>query len=244
MRAGAGIFAAVVVAGLNASVQAAFLAPADWASGWARGSGTTTYQEWDVLGSAGGPNNPNSPGNPAAADVAATAYNPNGTASLFAVSPGAEGVILTGGGNLYGFGGVAHFEATVPDYTLGAGSMTTAVVQIRVTGTELDYGSFRLDGVEPTYAGFLSKTVESIGFGDSVNAELWLLFELAGSDESLDLTFASAAAHTSLDKVSIDTITSAGAVNVQWQGTPVPEPTMLGALGIAGGGLLLRRRGR
>ncbi len=210
------IAAGMVAAAYTTAAQAAFIAP----STWVRTQANTTYQEWNSFTSAAGPN---------AADVGL--YNPNGTPNAGDTSGTS---MVTGGGNLYGFGGPLTMQIVVPDYAAG-GALTTVILQIRSSGTEIDVPTLSIGGATPVDQAELSRVALG-GFG-GYDVENWYKFHLPYSAASFTVSFAALAAHMSLDRVCVDTFTGA---SYAAEPNPVPEPAAL-ALMLAGGGLVVRR---
>jgi hypothetical protein len=183
-----------------------------------RGGADTTYQEWlGFTNPAGGPNDPTF-GN----------SNPNGTAQLFQTTPGA---FLTSGGNIYHAGAPSTFVVNVPDFNQGSGFFTTAVLQIRILGTNIDLNSVRFNGLAFDRSELMNETPLG-GFGGT-QRDWW--FEWNNVAGNLDMNvfhFNAASSHMSLNRVAIDTAFSA-----------VPEPTSgLLLVGAVATGLLRRRR--
>lgn len=183
------------------SAQAAFVVPGF------RGGANTTYQEWNVFSSTGGPNAP---------DVANS--NVNGAANVVELSGGA---FVTSGGNIYSPTFVTSFSVTVPDFNLGSGYITNAVIQIRTQGTNVDTASVLFNGAAAQSATLLHSEVLG-GFGG--NLEDWeFVFSNVPSNLSLDtITFHASGSSMSLDRLSVDT-----------QAVAVPEASSLVMVGIA-----------
>ncbi|MBX9654394.1 hypothetical protein K2Y11_12335 [bacterium] len=183
------------------SVQAAFVVPGF------RGEANTTYQEWNIFSSTAGPNAP---------DVANS--NVNGTANVVELSGGA---FVTSGGNIYSPTFVTSFSVTVPDFNLGSGYITNAVIQIRTQGTNVDNSSVLFNGVSAVSATLLHSEVLG-GFGG--NLEDWeYVFSNVPSNLSLDtITFHAAGSSMSLDRLSVDT-----------QAVAVPEVSSFLMIGVA-----------
>jgi len=205
--------AALVAALLDATPATAGLVVPDF-----RGDPNTTYQEWlGFTNPAGGPNDPTF-GN----------SNPNGTAQLFQTTPGA---FLTSGGNIYHAEAPSTFVVNVPDFNQGSGFFTTAVLQIRILGTNIDLNSVRFNGLAFDRSELMNETPLG-GFGGT-QRDWW--FEWNNVAGNLDMNvfhFNAASSHMSLNRVAIDTAFSA-----------VPEPTSgLLLVGAVVTGLLRRRR--
>lgn len=204
--------AALVASFAVTSVQAAFVAPAF------RGGADTTYQEWNVFTSSAGPNTP---------DVANS--NVNGTANVVETSGGS---FVTSGGNIYSFSVPTFFTVTVPDFDLGSGYVTNAVVQIRTQGTPVDTTSVLFNGVAANSATLLY-TEALGGFGGAL--EDWkFIYTGVLSNLAVDtITFNATGSSLSLDRVSVDT-----------QATAVPEAgsLVLGGLVSVVAACVIRRR--
>lgn len=207
--------------------QAAFVTP----QSWTRGAGGTTYQHWDVFGTM----------TDAAPD--AGSINPNGNPTLTETSGGA---FITGGGNIYGFGVAPVFSVAIPELDVPTPAHNvSAVVQIKVQGTELDLDSVQLNGTAATdYAELFRQTLG--GFGGAL-VEHWFLFAIPYASfgdgipgvEELSLTFAGEETHMSLDQLAVDTaIRPFGFYN---EPNPIPEPTSL-LMAVVGGIAMLSRR--
>ncbi len=183
-----------------------------------RGNPNTTYQEW--LGFTNPVAEPNLPnfGN----------VNPNGTAELFQTTPGA---FITSGGNIYHAGAPATFEVNVPDFGQGSEFFTTAILQIRILGTNIDLDSVRFNGQAFDRSELINETPLG-GFGGT-QRDWWFEWNnVAGNLNMNQFHFNAAASHMSLNRVAIDTVFSA-----------VPEPTSgLLLAGAIVAGLLRRRR--
>jgi hypothetical protein len=211
---------------------------------WHRGDANTTYQEWDVFQSTTAPNSP---------DVGV--FNPNGTptardaSGLDASSFPNDGAFLTSGGNIYSFSAPIQIALDLPNYGKGAaGWSTTIVLQIQTAGNPLDPSSIALtplggsallplDGGTRTFSG-------STGSPFGGNKDDWFFeWHVDGNASSYALTFKASDASMSLDRISVDTLTTfTPAV------APTPEPSSLvsATLGllVAGGWWGLRRRRR
>jgi hypothetical protein len=171
-----------------------------------RGQPLTTYQEWDVFTSP--LFQPNLP------DVAN--QNPNFTATLTQTIPGA---FLTSGGNIYSVATPVNFIVNVPDYGLGDGYVTSAVLQVRTLGTALDTSSVSLNGI----AAATTELLLDQPLGPFGSDQLWK-FEwnnLPGNASLNTFVFSSQESSLSLSRVSIDTLAA------------VPEPSSLLMLVVA-----------
>lgn len=230
-------FAAVVAGvGFATPLHAAFEAP-DF-----RGTDGATYQEWDLFTGT-------TDQTPDVAD-----NNGNGTASLSEL--GGNGAFVTGGGsgNIYSFSDPMSFEVTIPEADVPAPAHNvTAVVQIKVLGTELDYSSVKLNGLSPVDAATLFDGTAAGGFGGA-DVETWYEFNVPYSAfgdgvpgvEELLLTFDAAGSSMSLDRLSVDTILQpfgfTDATNPAPGTNPIPEPGTL-ILFAAGAAMVVRRPG-
>ena len=192
-----------------AALQADFLVPAF------RGGPDTTYQQWEVFQSPGGPNPP---------DVAN--FNPNGTANVVETTGSA---FLTSGGNIYSPAVATDFIATIPDYGYGAGYITDVVVQIRIQGTDLDVSSVLWNGVAPDSTTLLFSQVLG-GFGGTLRDYAFEWNGLPGNLALNALTFQAAGSSMSLDRLAVDTQTAA-----------IPEANALLLAGLASGGIVVAR---
>lgn len=185
-----------------------------------RGSPNSTHQEWNNFTSAlNGPNLP---------DVANN--NPNGTAQLIQTVPGA---FVTSGGNIYSPGSPLSFTITTPDFNLGAGYLSTAVLQIRTLGTLPNLNSATFNGLAADSAELLFEQPLG-GFGGFLRDWRFQWNNVPGNVASNVFAFASAESSMSLDRASIDTIAR-----------PVPEPGSIVLLSLVGLPALgfMRRRG-
>lgn len=225
---------------------------------WTRGSGTTTYEAWDIVTSAAGPNAPNTPTGGAIVDAAP--YNPNGTANAFDTSGQS---CVTGGGNIYSFAAPTHIDVVVHEYGLGDGYATTVLFQTRTQGTEPFYtgdGGYRLTYTDatgshtilPVDAAELDRQALGEFGGDLVDYAA--VFDLPGSPTSFTISLDASDSSMSFDRASVDTIvTRASAASPLVDGmspaigfvpAAVPEPAVLGVGAVAAIGLLGRRQRR
>lgn len=185
MRFASHLGAAALVFSLSAnSVLGAFVAPSY------RGDVNTTYQEWNIFTSATAGNLP---------DVASS--NLNGTAALTELT----GLgFVTSGGNIYSFSGATSFTVDVPDFDLGGGYLTNAVVQIRTQGTPVDTASFLFNGMTADSATLLYEEALG-GFGGSLQDWQFVFSGFAGNLPLDTVTFQASGSSMSLDRISIDT---------------------------------------
>jgi len=205
--------AAALVVSLSAnSVFGAFITPTF------RGDANTTYQEWNIFSSATGANAP---------DVASS--NLNGTASATETTGTA---FVTSGGNIYSFAAATAFNVVIPDFDLGSGYITNAVVQIRTQGTELDTASILFNGVAASSATLLY-TEALGGFGGALEDWEFVFTNVAGNIASDLITFQASGSSMSLDKISVDT-----------QAVAVPEAgtLLLSGMSVLGIWFYVRRR--
>lgn len=176
--------AALVVSLASSSAFAGFITPTF------RGDAKTTYQEWNIFSSATAPNAP---------DVASS--NLNGTATLTELT----GLgFVTSGGNIYSFSGATLFTVNVPDFDLGGGYLTNAVVQIRTQGTPVDTTSVLVNGVAAVSATLLYEEALG-GFGGSLQDWRFVFSGFAGNLSLDTVTFQASGSSMSLDRISIDT---------------------------------------
>jgi hypothetical protein len=213
------------------TAEAAFVEP----TSWTRGTGGATYQEWDVFDGYPTDNTPDI-GN----------VNDNGTASLTETTGQA---FVTSGGNVYSFSVPTFFEVTIPELDVPTPAHNvTAILQVKTQGTELDYSSLKLNGLDPVDSAELSR-VSLGGFGGNA-VESWFLFDLpyaafgTGSPGLVDLllTFNASGSSMSLDRLSIDTSLMPFGFYGEPNPVAVPEPTS--AVLLALGMLMVARRRR
>ncbi|QEG33732.1 PEP-CTERM sorting domain-containing protein [Bythopirellula goksoeyrii] len=216
-----GLFSLTITTPANAD----FAAP----QSWNRGDVNTTYQHWDFFDSYPTDSTP---------DVGN--INPSGTASLTETTGTA---LPLGSGNIYGAASAAQFVVTIPEQDIPSYDLT-ALVQIKVGGTELDVSSLALNSLAPVKHNELSR-VEIPGRGATVEHQF--LFQVSyanygdgvGPDVTdLTLNFGAVEAMLSLDQVSIDTAIQPSGFFPER--IPEPSSALLGLL--AGAGVLLRRR--
>lgn len=221
---------AAAVFGAPVCGWAAFVTPTNWTRPADAASATatlTTYQEWNVFTSPGGPNAP---------DVAN--INPNSIApNLANIADSSGASFVTSGGNIYSPTAPIIIEAQVPQYGLTGDFATSVVFQVRTLGSELNYDGVRLnynDGTGDQSIAALSRQelsrVALGGFGGS-RVETLFVFDVPAAPSSFRFAFQAAEDSVSLDSVAIDTQTVA-----------VPEPASVGLLAMVGAALLRRRR--
>lgn len=233
-----GLTAVAAVTVVSVGADAAFVTP----TSWDRGIGGTTYQAWDVFSDDDGDGANNI--NDSTPDVANV--NGNGTATLS--ESGGNGAFLTGGGNIYSFGGVTDFTVTIPEADVPVPPHdVTAIVQIATLGTEVDYASVLLNGIAAVDTAELSRGGSGSPFGGST-VEGWFLFNVPyanfgdgdGLSDDLTLTFNASGSSMSLDRLSIDT--AIRPFGFFAEANPIPEPASL--MLVAAGGLLVASRRR
>lgn len=216
-----------------AGARADFATPTDWTRPTDDANAQanlTTYQEWNVFTSPGGPNNP---------DVGEVNPNPgvsvpNASKANFYDTSGQS--FVTGGGNIYSPTAVTLLHADVPSYGLGAGFNTFVEFQLRSLGAEADYNTVRVtysDGTDHTVFAASRTELARVALGGFGGDQVDSLFRftLPYSPAQFKLEFDASGDSLSTDRAAIDTLTA-----------PVPEPTSLGLLGMAGAALLTRRR--
>ena len=151
---------------------------------------------------------------------------PSGNALLFNFS---QGAIVSGEGNIYGFGGPLN----VHTYVYTDADATNVVFNVATLGSEIDYGTMMLawngaDGESGMLFGGPSINYwEEVDFGQGtgslVNASwTWDLSGIDADVRELGIIFQGTGAHMSLDAVSVDVLTA------------VPAPGAIALLGLAG----------
>lgn len=211
---------------------AAFVTPTVWtrpSNDLEAQAGRTTYQEWNVFTSPGGPNDPDG-----------GEVNPNpgtgpnaGKANVYDTSGGS---FITGSGNIYSPAVATLLDAEVPSYGLGGAYSTSVLFQLRTLGNEVNYDTVRLtynDGADHTIAYSLRQELARVGLGGFGGSQVDTLFsfEIPFSPSTFKIEFDAAGSSMSVDGVAVDTFTAA-----------VPEPASLSLLGVAGFFLARRRR--
>lgn len=218
------IAASVMLAGLASSASADFVVPDTATYGWDRGvTAQSTYAEWDVFTAPAGPNAP---------DVGSyTGGTLPSTAADFNVfdSNESSGSFITSGGNIYSFSGVVSPQIEFGGFDLGAGQVTTVLLQVRTLGIEIDQSTLLLnDSIAPSSTTELDR-VELGGFG-GFQVDTLFEFNLTGNLDAYAINFDALGTSLSLDRVAVDTFTF----------VPTPGTGVLLALG----GLVAARRRR
>jgi len=218
------LVAGVMLAGLASSASADFIAPDTATYGWDRGvTPLSTYAEWDVFTSPAGPNAPD-----VGSFVGGTLPSSAAAFSVFDSNEG-SGSFITGGGNIYSFGGVVSPQIEFGGFDLGSGYLTTVLLQVRTLGTEIDQSTLLLNGsIAATSATELDRVALG-GFG-GFQVDTLFEFNLSGNVDSYVINFDALGSSLSLDRVAIDTF------------TVVPAPGAAALLGL--GGLVATRRRR
>ncbi|MCA9294315.1 MAG: hypothetical protein KDA20_10920 [Phycisphaerales bacterium] len=168
---------------------------------WVRGTtANSTYQEWDVFASPGGPNAP---------DIADFA---GGTLAMDAATPDcfdanpASGSFISGTGNIFSFTGVVQPQVDVGGFGLGPSAQTTVLLQMRTLGSEVDLPSMLLNGSEvPTEVVELDRV--SLG-ANGFQIDALYRFELDGNASTYTIRFSANDIALSLDRVIVDTFTT------------------------------------
>lgn len=220
----------ICIAGLAAVTIAATASADEWIAedtpDW-RGSEGSAYYLWDTFTSADGTTGgPNFPDNEAW---------PSGDALLFNFGAGA---IISGEGNIYGFGGPLNIHTYV--YTQSDAQAVT--VNLATLGSELDYDSMMLawtDGIEGGESGvaFGGPSInywEEVDFGQGVGALVnvswtWDLSGVEADIRELAVIVQGTEAHMSLDMVGVDVLSA------------IPAPGALALLTLMGLGSRRRR---
>ena len=192
-----------------------------------RGDAGSAYYLWDTFTSASAEGGPNFPNNEPF---------PSGNALLFNFS---EGAVISGEGNMYGFGGPLN----VHTYAYTETDALALAININTAGSEIDYAGAMLvwtDGIEGGASGALMGAAsinywEEVDFGQGVGAIVNVSYswDLSGIDadiRELGVIFNGTGPHMSLDMVGLDVLTA------------VPAPGALALLGLAG--IAGRRRRR
>lgn len=210
------LITACLVVSASFTTHAAFVTP----SGWLRpstvgeaASTATTYQQWNILSSTTGPNAP---------DVAS--INPAGTANLIDSAAPASGSFVTGGGNLYSFGGVIVPRITIPQSGDVAPGGTQVLLQFKVIGAAMATDQLLVNGISASNLAdysyqLLSSVPVSGGFGGATEEHAWF-FTVPGHPSVITIDVNTGFSSVSLDVVSVDTAVI------------VPEPMGAPLLGI------------
>ncbi len=223
MKFGIAMFT-VLVAGVGSAGYIAEEAP-----GWRGDDGTHLYQ-WETFTSASAATGPNFPGNEPF---------PSGNALLFNFG---EGAVVSGDGNIYGFGGSLNIHA----YAYTAADTQAVVANVSMHGTEMLYEQVMLawtDGIEGGDQGMVQGAM-SINYWEEVEygpgnigaiANVSWSFDLSGIGvdvREIGLLVGTSGAHSSLDALTLDVLVGA-----------VPAPAGIAVLGVAGLIGARRRRG-
>lgn len=208
-------FAVVVMSFSQAQADLVTPSESDPNFGWTRGDANSFYSGWDVFDAIPDPT----------PDMAGS-NGPGGDLASLNETTGTG--IITSTGNIYSFAGTGTaFEVDIPSYDLGAGYSTRIVAQFSIIGSPLDYSSVMLNGVSADFTEVLADD----GAGTVDYLAGW---DLDSTSSSYQLTFNASAAHMSLDQLHLDGHVAAA----------VPEPGVVGALGLAVPAFLLIRRRR
>ncbi|MDP7030228.1 MAG: hypothetical protein QF733_08410 [Phycisphaerales bacterium] len=217
------VFMSILVAG---TASAGYIV--EDAPGWRGDDGTHLYQ-WESFTSASAEDGPNFPGNEPF---------PSGNALLFNFGAGA---IVSGDGNIYGFGGPLNIHA----YAYTDVDVQTVVANVSMHGTELLYDQVMLvwtDGLEGGEQGMVQGQM-SINYWEEVEygpgnigaiANVSWDFDLSGvavDIREIGLFLATSGPHSSLDAVTLDIQLGA-----------IPGPAAIAVLGMAGLAGSRRRR--
>jgi hypothetical protein len=179
------------------AVDDAFVPPTNWT----RSQAGSTYQEWDVFGSATG-NPPNLP------DVGL--FNPNAPSGAgLNVYDATQAAFITSDSNIYTYQSAIDVQATVPSYNLGPWYQTVVIAQTQTIGTELDYSNITVNGVHALSTVEISRAPFQIQFADNVftvgDSTRWVL---SGSASSYTFDFPASSSSSAFDRLAIDTYTT------------------------------------
>lgn len=224
IKSGLAVFA-VIAATPIASAGFVNEAAPDW-----RGEANTSWYEWESFTSAGG-------SDPATWATPNMATSSSGAGSAFLYNF-ADGALISGDGNIYGFGGPLNIHT----YAYTAADTQDVVVNISMAGSPMDYAGLYLawNGADGE-SGLLSADVsfnymQEADFGGfpGVFANVSYSFDLSAIEadvREIGVIFGGFAPHMSLDALSLDVRTAA-----------IPAPAALALLGIAGVARRRRRR--
>lgn len=203
------ILLTALVLGAPAGAQG-FITPTQF--GWDRGDPGSTYYAWEDFGSATAPNPPDEAATPASVDgVSASLIETTGTA------------FRTSTGNIYSITTVVEFEVTVPA-EVASGDTTTVLLQTRTQGREIDPASVLAGGLPPVEVVELFRF--QLGPDDIFGGFLIdtaYRFEVP-SGNPIVVVFAASDTSMSLDRVSVDTLTTASCpADVNGDGAVLPN---------------------
>jgi hypothetical protein len=163
--------------------------------GWSRGAPASTYAEWNIFQSPGGPNPP---------DVGQFPSPPPPGWPPHNVAETTGSAFITGGGNIYSFSAPTAFDVGAPGYGLGPAWRTTVLMQVRTLGSEVDHASVRLGDLSPAERVELGREPLG-GFGGFLVDTLYR-FEVPENPAGYVVRFSAAASSMSLDRVALDAI--------------------------------------
>ena len=172
-----------------------------------RGDSGSHHYHWETFSSAASDTGPNFPTSEAF---------PSGDALLFNFG---EGAVITGDGNLYGFGGPLNIHA----YAYASSDVHQVVGNISMHGTEMFYDQVMLvwnDGIDGGDSGMLFADAsinywEEVDFGGGIGAianvsYAFDLSNIASDVRQIGLIFQTSGPHSSLDAVSLDYLSIPG----------------------------------
>jgi hypothetical protein len=236
--------AVAAISAVAPSASAISLEPA----GWTRGSGTSTFYGWNGFSFVSGPNAPDAGSYPALPSVP---YIGAPTPNAYDAGAPANGAFIPGSGNIYSPSGIIQGRIEIPGYNTGSGSITTILLQVRTQGSEpQNFTVGTTEGVRLTYPGSggniypvaqeeLSRIALG-GFG-GFQVDRAYVFNVPTDPASLTFYIDAASSSMSFDAVRVDTLVSPASAGYADTGV-VPEPGSIAAAGVAGLGLLARRR--